>query len=585
MLLEIIHADGPAGEMGLTVQADGLTIAGQVPDSFTLTAGGKQVFEVPVEAGDAGVHQITVTLSGPDGREMVKMLTLPVLLNDPEVTRISRFDLDPGSTFVFDDNVFSGMTAGTGRATLSAGPLARFDAPGLLNALDRYPYGCTEQITSRALPLLYLDGVATAMGLATRDQIGERISQAIAEVTANQAANGAFGLWRPASGDLWLDAYVTDFLSRARAQGHAVPDVAFDNAIDNLRNAVNYYPDFDRDGSDLAYALYVLAREGAAAVGDLRYYADQKGDAFSTPLARAQIGAALAQYGDQQRADAMFASADALLAAHLARIERMVWRSDYGTNWRDAAGVLALAVEARSEAVDRGPIVARISQGIARASTQEAVWTLLAANALVDDLRQTSLTIDGQVPEGPVVELRDAQTAAAPVAIANTGTSPTPVTVTTFGVPELPEPAGGNGYAIERAYFTTDGASADPSRVAVGTRLVTVLTVRPFDGQEARLMVNDPLPAGFEIDNPNLIRGGDLAGLDWLETVSGEAAEFRTDRFLAAVDWRSDEPFRLAYIVRAVSPGEFHHPAALVEDMYRPQMRAHTDTGRVTITP
>lgn len=585
MLLEIIHADGTAGEMGLTVQADGLTIAGQVPDSFTLTAGGKQVFEVPVEAGDAGVHQIIVTLTGPDGREMVKTLTLPVVLNDPEVTRISRFDLDPGSTFVFDDNVFADMTAGTGRATLSAGPLARFDAPGLLNALDRYPYGCTEQITSRALPLLYLDGVATAMGLATRDQIGERISQAIAEVTANQAANGAFGLWRPSSGDLWLDAYVTDFLSRARAQGHAVPEVAFDNAIDNLRNAVNYYPDFDQDGSDLAYALYVLAREGAAAVGDLRYYADQKGDAFSTPLARAQVGAALAQYGDQQRADAMFASADALLAAHLARTERMVWRSDYGTNWRDAAGVLALAVEARSEAVDRGPIVARISQGIARASTQEAVWTLLAANALVDDLRQVSLTIDGQVPEGPVVELRDAQTAAAPVAIANTGTSPTPVTVTTFGVPELPEPAGGNGYAIGRAYFTTDGAPADPSRVAVGTRLVTVLTVRPFDGQEARLMVNDPLPAGFEIDNPNLIRGGDLAGLDWLETVSGEAAEFRTDRFLAAVDWRSDEPFRLAYIVRAVSPGEFHHPAALVEDMYRPQMRAHTDTGRVTITP
>ena len=41
---------------------------------------------------------------------------------------------------------------------------------------------------------------------------------------------------------------------------------------------------------------------------------------------------------------------------------------------------------------------------------------------------------------------------------------------------------------------------------------------------------------------------------------------------------------KLAYMVRAISPGQFHHPAASVEDMYRPQMRANTDPGRVTIS-
>ena len=51
--------------------------------------------------------------------------------------------------------------------------------------------------------------------------------------------------------------------------------------------------------------------------------------------------------------------------------------------------------------------------------------------------------------------------------------------------------------------------------------------------------------------------------------------QFRQDRFLAAVDWRSDEPFRLAYIVRAVTPGTLPpRRAASVEDMYRPQIRA-----------
>ena len=584
LLLEIVHADGPAGEMGVQVRANGLGLASQIPASFNLEEGGKQVFEIPFAAFDVGRHSIDVTLTTPDGRDLLKTLNVPVVVNDPEISRISRFVLNAGNTFTFDGDVFDGLVAGTGKATLSAGPLARFDAPGLLNALDRYPYGCTEQITSRALPLLYLDGVATAMGLATRDQIGARVTQAIAEITANQAANGAFGLWRPSSGDLWLDAYVTDFLTRARAAGYAVPDVAYDNAVANLRNAVNYYPDFDTGGTDLAYALFVLAREGAAAVGDLRYYADQKAGAFASPLALAQLGAALAQYGDQPRADAMFGQSGRMLFARIAEEEQRLWRNDYGTYRRDTAAILALAVEAGSDAIDRDGLVSRIGANTGTASTQEAAWTLLAANALVDDLRTTGLTIDGVAPDGPVVQLLDAQAMADPVAIANTGGQPTELTVTTFGVPATPEPAGGNGYAIERTYATTDGEPVNLANVAVGTRLVAVLTVRPFGRQEARLMVNDPLPAGFEIDNPNLLSGGDISALDWVNSVRAENAEFRTDRFLAAVDWRSDQPFQLAYIVRAVSPGQFHHPAASVEDMYRPQMRARTDAGQVTIS-
>ena len=156
--------------------------------------------------------------------------------------------------------------------------------------------------------------------------------------------------------------------------------------------------------------------------------------------------------------------------------------------------------------------------------------------------------------------------------------------LTTYGVPAQPEPAGGDGYAIERAYYTLEGEPADPARVAVGARLAAVLTIRPFAEGEARLMVNDPLPAGFEIDNPNLLRGGDVRALDWLDAeASAEMTEARDDRFLAAIDRRSPEPFRLAYIVRAVSPGSYHHPAASVEDMYRPAFRAQTAAGRVEI--
>jgi hypothetical protein len=194
------------------------------------------------------------------------------------------------------------------------------------------------------------------------------------------------------------------------------------------------------------------------------------------------------------------------------------------------------------------------------------------------------LTVDGTPLAGPLVQVLDGQ-AAVPIAITNSGTAPEMITLTTFGVPSEPVPAGGNGYAIARSYVTLDGAPADPTTVAAGTRLVTLLDITPFAEGEARLMVTDPLPAGFEIDNPNLISGGDvtaLAGLGLEAEVTH--AEFRQDRFLAAIDRTDATPFRLGYIVRAVSPGSFHHPAAAVEDMYRPDFRARSAEGRVTVT-
>ena len=576
MLLEITHAEGPFGEMPLALSATNLTL-GTAPTSVTLTENETQRITVPISASEVGDASIEIALTTPDGSTLTQTARVPVRQNAPQPLRASRFTLDPGDSFTFDANAFAGLRAGTASATLSAGPLARLNVPGLLQTLDRYPYGCTEQVTSRALPLLYLNQVAQAMGQADDAALDARINESISQILARQAGNGAFGLWSVGAGDLWLDAYVTDFLSRARAQGYVVPDLALRRALDNLMNAVNYAPDFETGGEGLAYALMVLAREGEAKMGDLRYYADVKADAFATPLARAQLGAALALYGDPARADAMFAKATQ-------SSRDTGWRGDYGTALRDTAGVLTLAVEAGSNVIDPDPLITALAAAPDRFSTQEAAWTLLAANALIDSNPLESLSIDGTPATGPILRLME-DNATTATTITNTGTDPQPVTLSTFGVPEVPEPAGGTAFRVTRSYFALDGSPIDPNQITVGQRIVTVLNVAPLGPVEARLMVDDPLPAGLEIDNPNLIRGGDTQGLEWLQTPPTQNVEFREDRFLAAVDWRSDKPFDLAYIVRAISPGAFHHPAASVEDMYRPTDRGWGDTGTLTVLP
>ncbi|NPD14485.1 alpha-2-macroglobulin family protein [Xinfangfangia sp. D13-10-4-6] len=585
LLLEIVHASGPSGEMKLAVASDDLTL-GELPATVTLADKGKAEFSVEVIAGGVGVSDISVTLTTPDGKELVKGLKIPVQVNDPEIAKISRFDLKAGESFTFDEAVFADMVRGTGKSVMAIGPLARLNAPGLLASLDRYPYGCTEQMTSRAMPLIYFDQVARAMDLEHADNIQKRIDEAVSEILMNQGSGGGFGLWGPSSGDLWLDAYVTDFLSRARAQGYAVPDLAFRNALSNLRNRVNYAANFDAEtrdgGTDLAYALMVLAREGAAAIGDLRYYADVKGDDFATPLAQAQIGAALASYGDQARADAMFRKAGARVLALPGDDPAQVLRADYGTTYRDSAAILTLAVEAGSTAINREELVNRIALRQGHLSTQEATWALMATNALIDAPDVSGVTIDGQAASGPLV--RVLEDGSAPVVVKNDGQD-TYLTVTTFGVPAEAEPAGGNGYAITRNYYTLDGEAVGLDGVVTGNRYVVELEVTPWDYSEGRLIIADPLPAGFEIDNPNLISGGDTAQLAWLNALGQTAhSEFRQDRFITQVDWSSRESFRVAYIVRAISPGNYHHPAASVEDMYRPDYRARTGTGRLTVS-
>jgi hypothetical protein len=92
------------------------------------------------------------------------------------------------------------------------------------------------------------------------------------------------------------------------------------------------------EGSGIAYALYVLARNRKAAATDLRYYSDSQIDAFAQPLARAQIGAALSLYGDPQRASREFplgisrmpVRPPTLVGAQRLRLEPARWCGDAG---------------------------------------------------------------------------------------------------------------------------------------------------------------------------------------------------------------------------------------------------------------
>jgi uncharacterized protein YfaS (alpha-2-macroglobulin family) len=492
--------------------------------------------------------------------------------------------VEPGRSLLVDGQLMANSIMQGASISLNLTRNAAFDIPALLMTLDRYPYGCAEQTTSRALPLLYLSEMTKMSGMPDDGDVKKRVQDAIYRVLSYQSSSGSFGLWAPGSGDFWLDSYVTDFLTRAREQKYDVPEAAMVAALNNLENQLGYDTNVSERGNEMAYALYVLARNRRAAISDLRYYADTMLGQFPTELARAQIAAALALYGDVNRSERIFAD-----AAHQSGllINVSFARSDYGSALRDDAAILALAAESNPKsAVIPGlsNLVAKEWERSTWLSTQEQTWMILAARALKSTDQNIKVSVnDTLVSGGYQKRMSGEELLADPINLVNEADEPVTAVITTVASPKDPLTAGGDGFEIRRAYYTLDGEEANVSEVKQNERYVVVLTVNQKNSWLSRIMVTDLLPAGFEIDNPGLVNSADISNFDWLPETEAAHLEFRYDRFMAAIDSPSSGDITLAYVVRAVNPGVYDHPAASVEDMYRPQFSARTATGRMQV--
>ena len=589
MHLDLDNVAGQAGDYRLEMKSEGVNVIGNAaPQTLKLNAKQRSAVTVPLSAAAAGSAAVTVRVSGPGGFALERSYALTVRPATQILARRTVKPLAKGESLVLSNDLFADLVPGSGSVALSVGVSTALDAAALLAALDRYPFGCSEQIASRALPLLYVNDLATSAQLALDTSVDQRIRDSIERLLARQGSNGSFGLWSAGGDDVWLDSYVTDFLTRARERGFAVPDIGFKLALDRLRNFVGNAEDPAKDGGrNLAYALYVLARNGAAPVGDLRYFADTKLDAIATPIAKAQIAAALGMLGDRARAERVYAAALASLAP---RPVLDYGRSDYGSVLRDAAALVTLASEGAAPRATITGAVERVeaARGLTPyTSTQENAWMVLAARALVKDAQTVALDVGGEKTQGALNRTLRPAELAQPVKVTNAGDGPVQAVVTVSGAPVVPEPAAENGFKIERKYYTLAGKPADPAKAKQNDRFAVVLKITEPQPQFGRLIVADYLPAGFEIDNPRLVSSGDTGTLAWIEDAQEPVnSEFRDDRFSAAFQRKSGDPsvFTVAYVVRAVSPGRYIHPQAYVEDMYRPDRFGRTVTGTVEVT-
>ncbi|MFT4090401.1 MAG: alpha-2-macroglobulin [Asticcacaulis sp.] len=599
--VELNNVEGKGGVYDFVLNGmKGIVLA--FKKAFNIDQGQRVTELVEIEApSTVGVSTLNLGLTG-QGYSFNEDYNIQTRMGWGAETRVITEQQAVNQTWTPPASLLSGLQPGSATVQVSYSPFRGLDPAPLAAALNRYPYGCTEQIISAAYPHVYVS--PSLGGDTTKAQ--NILKLAVNKVLDRQAADGAFGLWRAGDGQAegWLGAYTVDFLLEAKKQGVYVPTDALEKALNGLRdvarpdgysifsyrNRVDEGPWWTAPAAKAAteelrsrgsaYALYVLAKGGSGDLARLRWYHDVQFKSEKSPLARAQVGAGLALMGDKARARSAFKQA-------VAAIGYKANNDWYQSPLRDIAAIIALGYEVgESEAVK--PLIARLEREVKSPdslNTQEQAQILRASAALLKASGPLNIkgegviAVDGKssLQRFNVGKLSDAK-------LKNEGSGPVWRTVTVTGVPVAAPNSVANGLTLDKTYYGLSGVRIDPSQIVQGQKVMVVISGRSAYAGRRPIVIDDALPAGLEIEltlTPEDTRSGPFSFAGYLTRT--DAQEARDDRYVAAFDATSSDSFRVAYVARAVTAGDYYLPGAEAKDMYRHDLFARTSGGRITI--
>ena len=612
--LSLHNLDGKPGDYRAAFTVEGaVSLAGEHERTVTLAAGERQLLTFPIAAADVGIGTFNLHLSGPDGFAVDRQWQIAVRGAQEPITRTTVLTLATGKDAELGADLIQGYLPGTTAVSVSLATWRSLPISGVLRSLDRYPYGCIEQTTSRAFPLLYFDDVA----LITHDKadpgVRNRVQGAIDRIVDMQRSDGNFGFWGPSYPAYdWLSVYALDFLLSARTRGYAVSDDALRRGEGWLRRLIQEEPVQQARyenrpkgvfNSTRDYAAYVLARIGGASLADLRYLYDTTSSGTRRALPEGQLAAALALAGDVSRSRAAFGRVETLALGPQRGPFRIFYDDDYyGSSLRDWAGLVRVAAEAKQTA-----LVNRLFQRFESLNelpedltTQEKAWLMLAEHALAERRTPIQAAVNGETVTqtgDPVTLTPELAAIGKGYVITNRGNVELFATVNVEGVPSEPLAAETKGASIERKFFTLDGKPVDLAHLKQNDRIIVTLTGKVADERHHEMVVRDLLPAGLEIEGPVRVNDDGATPYDFVDKQRfTRLVEARDDRYVASFvvsgnggyywgddDREADASFSLAYIARAITPGTYVLPAAGIEDMYRPSVRARTAMGSLVV--
>ena len=588
--------------VSLEASGAGVQITGNRQQSLTFDQPGDQLAYFTLKTGSkTGKATIHLTASG-NGQQTKETIEIEVRNPNPVVTLRNSQWIEAGQEAELSYTL-AGSSSANNQVQLEISRIPSVDISRRFDFLYNYQHHCTEQLTSKALPLLFVSQFK-AVDEQEAEKIKTNVQEAIRQIYARQLPNGGFVYWPGnAVADEWITSYTGMFLTLAQEKGYAVhPNVL--NKWKRFQRAAAQNWRMPQEASNWqiwqselqqAFRLYTLALAGAPEYGAMNRMKEQPGLSIQ---AKWRLAAAYALTGKMKPAGELVYNAETTVIPYSSM------NLIYGSSDRDEAMILETLILMKRDR-DALQQAKKVSQNLAQEnwfSTQSTAFALMAMGRLAKQLSGTlDFTWSWNGKQQPAVKSAKAvfekEIATSPksgtVSVKNQGKGALSVDlITRTQLLNDTLPAIADNIRLDVKYTDMAGSPISVEDIRQGTDFMSAVTLSNISGTSdySNLALTHIIPSGWEIYNERMIvPEASSSNSNEANTPESSADKYtykdiRDDRVLTYFDLRRGESKTFTVRLQATYAGNFILPAIQCEAMYDAVVQARTKAGRTTVS-
>lgn len=588
--------------VSLEASGAGVQITGNRQQSLTFDQPGDQLAYFTLKTGSkTGKATIHLTASG-NGQQTKETIEIEVRNPNPVVTLRNSQWIEAGQEAELSYTL-AGSSSANNQVQLEVSRIPSVDISRRFDFLYNYQHHCTEQLTSKALPLLFVSQFK-AVDEQEAEKIKANVQEAIRQIYARQLPNGGFVYWPGnAVADEWITSYTGMFLTLAQEKGYAVhPNVL--NKWKRFQRAAAQNWRMPQEASNWqiwqselqqAFRLYTLALAGAPEYGAMNRMKEQPGLSIQ---AKWRLAAAYALTGKMKPAEELVYNAETTVIPYSSM------NLIYGSSDRDEAMILETLILMKRDR-DALQQAKKVSQNLAQENwfnTQSTAFALMAMGRLAEQLSGTlDFTWNWNGKQQPAVKSAKAvfekEIATSPksgtVSVKNKGKGALSVDlITRTQLLNDTLPAIADNIRLDVKYTDMAGSPISVEDIRQGTDFMSAVTLSNISGTSdySNLALTHIIPSGWEIYNERMIvPEASSSNSNEANTPESSADKYtykdiRDDRVLTYFDLRRGESKTFTVRLQATYAGNFILPAIQCEAMYDAAVQARTKAGRTTVS-
>jgi uncharacterized protein YfaS (alpha-2-macroglobulin family) len=584
--------------VSLQASGGGVQIVGANQQSLKFTQPGDQLVFFTLKTGSkTGKATIHLTANG-GGQQTKETIEIDVRNPNPVVTLRNSQWIEAGQSKELPYNLSSSST--NNQIKLEVSRIPSVDISRRFDFLYNYQHHCTEQLTSKALPLLFVAQFKT-IDKTEAEKIKTNVQEAIRQIYGRQLPNGGFVYWPGnAAADEWISSYAGMFLTLAQEKGYAVHA----NVLNKWKRfqraaAQNWRMPQEASGwqqwqSELqqAFRLYTLALAGVPEYGAMNRMKEQTGLSIQ---AKWRLAAAYALTGKMKPAEELVYNVETTVTPYSSM------NQIYGSSDRDEAMILEtlILMNRERDALQQAKVVSKNLSQEDWFSTQSTAFALMAMGRLAEKLSGTlDFVWSWNDKQQPAVKSAKAvfekEIATTPksgtVSVKNQGKGALSVDlITRTQLLNDTLPAISDNLRMDIRYANLNGTPLSVNDIIQGTDFMAITSISNISGTSdyTNLALTHIIPSGWEIYNERMVApetenaAADGSG----QSVSKYSyQDIRDDRVLTYFNLRRGETKVFTVRLQATYAGNFILPAVQCEAMYDVNVQARSKAGRTTVS-